>query len=175
VRPPPYAGARSFGWYRSELSSIVRGLKFEGRRDLAGLLAPLLASSFFEHWSPGEISLIIPLPLHPRRLRERGFNQAALLAGGLSRLVGVPWSDRVLKRVRATLPQIGLSDRERFQNVDRAFRCRPSSSLEGFRVLLVDDVMTTGATAASACRALLEGGALRVAVLTVARAVVGSE
>jgi predicted amidophosphoribosyltransferase len=115
LHPPPYSGARSFGWYRAPLSQIIRALKFDGRSDLSGLLAPLMASAFVECWSPGEIDWIVPVPLHGKRIRERGFNQAALLAKKLSRLVGIPCPPGFLERVRATMPQVGLSDAERFR------------------------------------------------------------
>lgn len=175
LRLPPYSGARAFGCYSSELSRVIQALKFDGRRNLAKLLAPLLASTFLESWSPQEIDLIVPIPLHPKRRRERGYNQAALLGRSLARLVGLPFCDDALLRVRSTLPQVGLSDSERSQNVEQAFRCAHPAAIKGKRVLLVDDVMTTGSTVASASEALLSGGALRVSVLTVARAVAGSE
>lgn len=167
---PPYSGARAFGWYGSELSRVIQALKFEARQDLAGLLAPLLASTFLETWSPREIDLVVPVPLHPKRRRERGYNQAALLGLALARLVGLPFCDRALVRTRSTLPQVGLSDSERSHNMRHAFRCDKPWFIKGMRVLLVDDVMTTGSTVASASEALLEAGAMRVSVLVVARA-----
>lgn len=175
IIPPPFSGARSFGWYSSELSRVIRAMKFDGRRDLAKLLAPLLASTLLAWSGPHEIDLIVPVPLHSKRKKERGYNQAALLGRVLARLVGLPLADGALKRVRHTQPQVGLSDLERTQNLRHAFRCTLPEAAKGARVLLVDDVMTTGSTAASAAEALLEGGALRVLILTVARAVVGME
>lgn len=173
--PPPFSGARAFGCYSSELSRIVQALKFDGRQDLAGLLAPLLASTFLESWSSQEIDFIVPVPLHPKRKRARGYNQAALLGKALGNLLGLPCYDRTLARTRATLPQVGLSDTERSHNVRHAFRCARPTAVQGRRILLVDDVMTTGSTVASASEALLEAGAMRVCVLTVARAVAGGE
>ncbi len=172
LRMPPYSGARAFGWYSSELSRIIQALKFGGRRDLAPLLATLLASTFLEHWSPDEFDLVVPVPLHAKRERERGYNQAALLSRALAPLAGLPCR-RVLLRIRNTRPQVGLSDQERARNLTQAFRCARGEKIQGFRLLLVDDVMTTGSTAASAAGALLEGGALRVSVLTLARAAPG--
>jgi ComF family protein len=175
LHPPPYSGARAFGRYGSELSRMIQAFKFGGRQNLAGLLAPLLASTFQEFWSDREIDLIVPVPLHPKRKRERGYNQALLLARGLSRLVGLPFRGDALLRIRSTAPQVGLSDEERARNLKKAFRCKKPAALKGRRILLIDDVMTTGSTAASAADALLEGGALRVSVLTLARAVAGME
>ncbi len=175
LRMPPWSGARSFGYYRAELSRLVQGLKFEGRRNLVGLLAPLLARAFMNSWERGEIDLVIPVPLHSKRRRQRGFNQAGLLGRGLARLAAVPFKDDVLARTRNTPPQVGLTDSERLKNVHQAFRCARPAEIARKRVLLVDDVMTTGATVGSATEALLNAGALRVSVLTLARAVSGPE
>ncbi len=172
---PPYSGARSFGYYRGELSRLVQGLKFGGRRNLAGLLSPLLARAFAQTWTRNQIDLIVPVPLHPRRRRERGFNQAEVLARRLARLLAIPTAGAALSRVRLTLPQVGLSDAERAENVRGAFRIVRPDVVAGRKILLVDDVMTTGATVRSASAALLGAGALRVGVLTLARAVPGIE
>ncbi len=173
VEMPPFAGARSFGYYTGEISRLVQGFKFERRRNLVGLLAPLLAAAFGATWSRSDFDVVVPLPLHPRRQRERGFNQAALLASRLAKSLVVPCSQGALARVRDTPPQVGLTDAERLRNVRAAFECRRQAPVAGRRVLLVDDVMTTGATASSATEALCEAGARSVAVLTVARAVPG--
>ena len=170
---PPYAGARSFGYYMAELSGLIQGLKFQGRRNLAGLLAPLLAGAFFETWAREDFDLLAPVPLHPKRKRERGYNQSELIARLLARQIAIPYND-ALARIRSTLPQVGLTDSQRLENLRKAFRSVNQEQIQGRRVLLIDDVMATGATVASAAQALLEGGALRVSVLTVARAGKGS-
>jgi ComF family protein len=170
LQMPSYSGARSFGYYTNELSRLVQGLKFHGRRNLAGLLAPVLASVFFEYWNPEEFDWIIPIPLHPSRKRERGYNQSELLARALAAHIAIPCNGRLLIRTRSTLPQVGLSDSQRSENVQNAFRCTDFPKVHKKRVLLIDDVMTTGATAASAAQALIEGGCFRVSVLTVAHA-----
>jgi ComF family protein len=174
LQMPCYSGARSFGYYTEELSRLVQGLKFHRRRNLAGLLAPLLASVFFECWNREEFDLVAPVPLHPRRKRERGYNQSELLARALAAHIAIPCSSRLLIRIRSTLPQIGLSDSQRLENVRNAFRCVDAPQISKKRVLLIDDVMTTGATAASAAQALIDAGCFRVSVLTVARAALGS-
>ncbi len=166
---PPYAGARSFGYYSGELGKIIQQLKFHGRRNLAGALGPLLTAAFFESWSREEVDCIVPVPLHPKRRRERGYNQSELLARFIARQIAVPCT-LALIRTRATLPQVGLTDSERKENVRKAFRCSQPRLISRKRVLLIDDVMTTGATVTSAAQALLDGGALRISVLTVARA-----
>ena len=175
VETPPFSGARSFGYYSAELSRLVQGFKFERRRNLARPLASLQASAYLETWRREDFEIIVPVPLHPRRRRERGFNQAALLAAALQELLLLPHSESPLSRVRDTLPQVGLSDAERKHNLRSAFRCERPALVRNRRVLLLDDVMTTGATAASAAEALLAAGARSVSVLTLARAVPGIE
>jgi ComF family protein len=169
--PPPYSGARSFGYYTAELSRTVQEFKFRGRKNLVGLLAPLLAGAFVESWNREEFDFLVPIPLHPKRKRKRGFNQAALLSRKLSQLIAVPCCDTALRRVRDTAPQVGLSDSQRLRNLQSAFQCKDKAAVAGKRVLLIDDVMTTGATLASAAAALVSSGAARVSALTLARAV----
>lgn len=131
------------------------------------------------YFSSADIDMVIPVPLHPRRLRSRGFNQSALLVRrwppwppARDRSDGPPWiAARLLKRHRPTLPQTGLNKVQRADNLKRAFSVPNKVALEGKRVLLVDDVMTTGATANACAYALKQAGAARVDVLTLARAV----
>jgi ComF family protein len=169
LQPPPYSGARSYGYYTAELSRVIQEFKFHGRRNLTSLLAPLLTETFLGSWREEDFDLVVAVPLHPKRKRERGYNQSELLARALARSAAIPYS-RPLARIRPTLPQVGLTDSQRLENVRKAFRCDSAQAVSQRRILLVDDVMTTGATVASAAQALLEAGALRVSVLTVARA-----
>ncbi len=115
---------------------------------------------------------VTPVPLHWRRQWHRGFNQSELLAREIARRCGIPVVN-ALKRVRATLTQAGLSNTGRRRNVTKAFQCRRGARwvrrIEGKRILLIDDVMTTGSTAASCALALKRAGAVRVALLTIAR------
>lgn len=114
--------------------------------------------------------LIIPIPLHVRRLRSRGFNQAQLLAFQLGPAVGIRINDRALQRMRHTKPQIGLSPSERKRNVQEAFTAEPDA-VKKKNILLIDDVLTTGATMISASGSLLEAGAKSVSAYCLARAV----
>jgi ComF family protein len=171
LNPPSYSGARAYGYYAAELSAVVRALKFGGRKNLVKLLGPLMAEAFHEAWGPDAFDLIVPIPLHPRRRAGRGFNQAALLARTLAFFTGIPWRESDLIRVVDTPPQVGLSDAARQENVRSAFACRSEERMAGKKILLVDDVMTTGATVASAATALLSSGARRVSCLALARAV----
>jgi len=152
----------------SRFRRLIHELKYLGRQDIGVELGrafgyDLMKSGF------RDIDLIVPVPLHVKRKRERGYNQAELLARSLARGMAIPWG-RGLARVRSTLPQIGLTDSQRRENVRKAFQCTNPQQISKRRILLVDDVMTTGATVASASDALLAGGALRISVLTVARA-----
>jgi len=115
--------------------------------------------------------VLIPVPLHPRRLRERGFNQAALIARELGRRTGRPCGDRALVRRKDTAPQAGLSAAARRRNVDAAFAVRRRGLVAGHVVTLVDDVFTTGATAYACARALRDAGAVEVRLLSAARVV----
>jgi ComF family protein len=116
---------------------------------------------------PADVDALVPVPLAPARERERGFNQAALVADELARALGRPVRRRWLRRARPTRPQSDLSAAERWANVRNAFQAAPA--VAGHHVLVVDDVLTTGATAAECARALRAAGARAVSVVTVAR------
>lgn len=169
LRPPAFSGARSFGYYIGELGKLIRAFKFHKRRNLVELLVPFLVDTFYDAWDRNDFDMVIPVPLHPERRRNRGYNQAGLLARSLANHIGIPFNDRILIRKRSTAPQTGLTDSQRSANVRNAFDCVNTGRVVGQRILLVDDVMTTGATVASASGALKRGGALRVSVLTLAR------
>jgi len=133
------------------------------------LAAPLsdLVLAWIDRIPPAD--LVVPVPLHPSRLREREFNQALLLAARIARSLDLPLSFEHLLRVRATRPQTELDRTERARNVRHAFAVKHQAGLEGRRVLLVDDVLTTGATANECARALRLAGVETVSVLTLAR------
>jgi ComF family protein len=164
--PPPYEYARSAAVYEGALREALHAFKFSGKRALARPLGDLAAESCVA-WLTEDIEAVVPVPLAWERERERGFNQAALLAGRVARRLDVPTRPRWLTRVRATRPQSDLSAAERRANVRGAFRASPD--VAGRHVLVVDDVFTTGATLGECARALRAGGARRVGVLTVAR------
>ena len=164
--PPPYDYARSAALFEGALREALHAFKFSGKRALARPLGDLAA----EHCAATlveAVEAVVPVPLARERERERGFNQAELLAQRVARRLGVPVRPRWLARVRATRPQSDLVAAERRANVRGAFRAAPEVS--GRHVLVVDDVLTTGATLGECARALRDGGARRVGVLTVAR------
>jgi ComF family protein len=161
-----------FDWARASFrfggapAAAVRALKWGHRTELAPLLGGLLPVV-----KPDAVDLVVPVPLHPRRLRQRGFNQAALLAFGLPRQRRRPPVDiHALHRVRDTPPQSTLGLSERLVNVRGAF-VAVRRRVAGRRVAVIDDVMTSGATADACARALKAAGAVEVGVLTLTRAV----
>ena len=166
--PPHYDYARSAALYEGGLRDALHAFKFAGRRALAGPLGDLAAEQCVASLPDG-IDALIPVPLARERERERGFNQATLLARRIGRRLGVPTRPSWLARIRSTRPQSDLSAAERRTNVRGAFRA--SERVAGGHLLLVDDILTTGATLDACARALSAAGARRVGVLTVARVV----
>ena len=168
--PGAFTRARAAGVYDGTLRIAVQALKFKGHTHLANPLGRLLFATYRRYWPVGDIDLIAPVPLHRRRFRRRGFNQAFLLVKAW------PLSDEtvivrdLLTRNRPTPPQTGLDRRQRRSNIKNAFCVSRPGESAGKRVLLVDDVLTTGATAEACAAILLKDGAKRVDVLTLARA-----
>lgn len=153
--------------YEGILADAIQRFKYQKQTSLAAPLAGLI----MEKLTPVQFDLVAAIPLHPARLRTREFNQSLLLAQRIACLTRVPLLIDALNRSRDTLPQVGLSRRERAQNVRRAFHLSDPAPIEGKRVLLVDDVYTTGATLREGSKILLKGGAREVIVATVARMV----
>jgi ComF family protein len=164
-RPSSISKARTAGLYEGTLRSLLHALKYERRRSLAARLSGFMRQHGRDVLDGADIA--VPVPLHRRRLRTRGFNQAEDLAMHL----GLPVS-RALRRVRATRSQTDLPAARRHANVRHAFAVRPGVDLRGLRVVLVDDVSTTGATLEACARVLRDAGADDVRALTAARAVV---
>lgn len=163
--------ARAAGIYRGLLREVVHRFKYQGHISLARPLAQLLLPPARELLALHDLHVVVPVPLHRRRLRDRGFNQAALLARRLGASLDLPVRYTVLRRRRWTEPQIGLSPSRRAENVRGAFAVSEPAAVRDQGVLLVDDVFTTGETVDQCVRALKGAGARKVAVLTVARTV----
>jgi ComF family protein len=171
--PPAYARARAAVRYDDVARTMVHALKYGDRLDLAPVMAGWMARAGADLLADADI--VVPVPLHWRRMWARRFNQSATLAKLLAEPQGVPVSYAALKRVRATPQQVGLSKSERAANVQGAFRIDAAGRAEIARrhVVLVDDVLTSGATVDTCARALLRAGARQVDVLTFARVVDG--
>jgi ComF family protein len=165
-----FGSARALGLYEGPIREAIHLLKYRERSFLAKPLIGLLDRGY-PFIAYGSYDLLVPVPLHPKRLRERGFNQALLLGRVIGRRKGVPCMASALKKARWSLPQIDLSPKEREANVKGSFAVADREVIRGKRVLLIDDVMTTGATVNECARALLEAGAGEVDVFTLARAV----
>lgn len=160
---------RSFGAYDAELRQLLVLLKYNGVRPLVRLLGGWLALVLAEHPALAEVDALVPVPLHSRRQRARGFNQAELLARELSRSTRLPLQARWLTRLKDTPSQTGLTRVQREENVRGAFACK--AKLDIRRILLLDDVCTIGATLNACARTLKRAGAAQVEALTVARVV----
>jgi ComF family protein len=169
THPPPWGRARAALRYDAQSRLVVLPLKYHDRTEYAVALAPLMARAGAALLREAEV--IVPVPLHRRRLIARRYNQAALLARALSRLSGAPAALDALRRIRATVPLADLGAAARAEVVAGAFALRPGrlDRVAGRRVLLVDDVLTSGATCSACARVLLEAGAAGVDVLVAAR------
>lgn len=169
-RPPAYHGVVSPLDYLFPVDSLILALKFQADLVAGRLLGELLAEYLLQSDSVRP-QAVVPIPLHPRRLRKRGYNQASEIAFWVSRRLQLPLMDTVLLRRGAGPPQSTLAATARRANVRGAFRVSDSAGILPASVALVDDVLTTGATAEAAARALLAGGVERVTVWTVARSI----
>ncbi|MFC3550789.1 ComF family protein [Lysobacter cavernae] len=164
-RPPPQANTRAAFVYRAPLDRLLPRAKFHGDLASARLLAQLMAPALAGADRP---QALLPVPLHPGRLRRRGYDQALELARPLAQQLGLPLRDDLLQRVRATAPQSRLDAGQRQRNLRGAFAVRTGAGLPT-HVAVVDDVMTTGATVQAAARALRHAGVARVDVWVCAR------
>lgn len=164
--PPPFQKARALFQYGAASKDAVLRLKY-GRmpwigNELGKMLHPLAAQMT-------RPDMLVPVPLHPKRLRSRGFNQSALLAEAIAEKLKCPLNANSLKRIRDTPPQAGRSRQARKSNIKGAFLCPNKAPLHQKRILLIDDVITTGMTVREAARVLLEAGVESVEVLAFAR------
>lgn len=152
--------------YEGVIKKAIRKLKF-GRKKY---LAPFLGKIFTDNLPQPDADFIIPVPISPSRLIERGFNQSEMLAEAVSNKFNIPKLRGVLIRIKDTKAQFEIKGRDRNQNLKNAFKVINSHSIKGTRILLVDDIFTTGATVKECSRALINAGAAHVAIATLSRA-----
>jgi len=174
AKPPVYDRARAVARYSSTMRELVQSFKYRDRHEGLPLFGRWLSKAGAELLADAEF--ILPVPLYASRLWSRRFNQSAMLAHAVGRVARVPVDCFVLKRVRRTASQVGLSADQRRRNVAGAFKVPQAQAgrVKGRKVLVIDDVITTGATAEACARALRRAGAARVDVLALARAVEGA-
>ena len=167
-RPPVYTKACTPYVYQGVLKEAIAQLKYHGKVRLSRPLARLMVSA----WElPRTIDGLIAVPLHPTRLREREYNQSLLLANNLSHHLGVPVIGNVLVRIRQTVPQTSLKRSARLTNLRKAFAVRCPQVIANKRIVLVDDVLTTGTTVNECAKTLWKAGAEAVYVQTIARVI----
>lgn len=169
-RPVKLSGLRGVSSYQGTLRTCIHALKYEGNTRLAEPLGLLLAQAFLDYSMQADYML--PVPLHTERQKERGYNHAALLAQVCSKRTGIPLDDTLLVRHRSTQSQVGLAVQERRQNVDGAFMGRSqgaTKAVAGRRIVIIDDVCTTGATLEACAAPLFAMGAREVWGLVLAR------
>ncbi|HLH62169.1 MAG TPA: ComF family protein [Ktedonobacteraceae bacterium] len=164
------SGLRAIGLFQEPLRGYIHALKYKGNTRLAQPLGELLAQAYVRYAIQAD--MIVPVPLHSERERQRGYNHACLLARACSTKLGIPLHTGLLVRARATLAQVGLNLKDRRQNVAGAFVCSPpftTGSLLNRRIIIVDDVSTTGSTLEACAAPLFSAGALAVWGLVLAR------
>jgi ComF family protein len=172
---PPFSKATAYGSYDGGLRELIHLLKYQQVRPASNVLGRMLAeaiATLFPSFDGREL-LVIPVPLHAQKLRQRGFNQSELIARAALKILGCgrqcEWSPGILERQRETASQIGLSRHQRRENMRGAFRVLQPEKVREREILLVDDVYTTGTTASECARVLRKAGATEVWVATVAR------
>jgi ComF family protein len=165
-----FTKARAIGPYEGLMAEAIHRFKYRGASRLAKPLGTFLAEYKDPEFPFSDFDLILSVPLHPRRLRQRGFNQSLLLARCVSRAHSIPLDFTSLQRTRHTEPQTQLSGSERQKNIRGAFEVRRLEAIAEKHILLIDDVFTTGSTVQECAKVLLKAGAEQVDVLTLARA-----
>ncbi|MDD2732332.1 MAG: ComF family protein [Desulfuromonadaceae bacterium] len=169
IQPPHFDAARAHFLYEGPIRDLIHAFKYNRHTYLRFPLALLALEGVSGVPTDHNLNLIVPVPLHRSRLRQRGFNQAVLLGNILSHRLALPMVPDALARTRATEPQIELSAAERRVNVKGAFSVKKPERVEGKRILLLDDVMTTGSTMDECAKELKKAGADVVIAITIAR------
>ena len=170
-----FSQARAVGLYDGLLREILAELKYRYRPELGEVLGKLLVEWVKLHREFHNFHWIVPIPINIQKLKMRGYNQAELLAKPLEKYLGIRLGNDIIIRAKNTESQNALSKEERFQNIKDAFRVVDASKIAGTKILLIDDILTTGATISEAARVLLRSGALEIKVLTVAMGIIDTQ
>ncbi len=183
ANPLPFAGQKSEGafafdqtWsvclYNEPAQRLLHAFKYNAKTSLSKTFVPLMIDFIDRHHIPVQkFEFMMPIPLHPVKLRERGYNQSALLSLGISRHYGIAHAENVLTRQKRTQTQTELGAKQRWTNMQGAFKIKNPTDIKGRSFLLIDDLYTTGATVHHAAEALKAAGAARVGVLTLSIAI----
>ena len=171
TNPPRYGKLRTVAFYNAILQRIIHLYKFEKRRSLAKHLSYMMVNHLPNDCNLKEYDYILPIPIHKNRLRERGFNQSTLIAQGISNKIGIAICTDAIIRSRNTSPQSSLTRDARQTNVVGAFEIKNRNLIKGKRILILDDVFTTGATVNEAVNILWNEDPIEIDVLTLARTV----
>jgi ComF family protein len=166
--PPAYGTARFGVAYEGHLRQALKNFKYNSELRLSPALGQLLSEAFFRYYDPEEFDVVVPIPIHRKKLLERGFNQAVILARKLSESTGIPLHRNCFKKIRDTPAQARLSKKERQHNLKGCFQVSRLNAIKDKRILLVDDVATTGSTIREAARTLHKAEAAQVSVLVLA-------
>ena len=165
-----FSATRAAYVYTEDVRKVIHAFKFQRKTSLARRLGRIMAFTIGHDTHFKDVDCLVPVPLHPSRFRERGYNQSALLASEISAELGVNSFPAVLARKKSTKAMTALTPERRLRNVENAFAVTNPETLKGKNVALVDDVFTTGATVNACARALMEAGVAEVKVVTLARA-----
>jgi ComF family protein len=152
------------------VQNLLHKLKYDNRPEVGERLGKILSMRLIEDGYANEFDLLIPVPLHKNKRRIRGYNQSAMIAEGMGKILNVPFSDTLIARVKSTQTQTKKSKIERWENVNEAFQVLHPTNISGKRILIIDDVITTGATIESCAKSLLDAGAAEISIACLAGA-----
>lgn len=166
--PPPYRKARFGVAHAGTVRRALIAFKYSGQIHRRPALGSVFIETFDRFFAAGDFDVIVPMPIHPRQLIQRGFNQVILLGATLSRHTRIPMCRTVLRKIKDTPPQVGLPRSQRLKNVKGSFGTTGNERIRDKRVLLIDDVSTTGSTISEASKTLMRSGAHSVEVMVLA-------